>query len=122
MAQTKKKRRKKHRGTQAGTVERAHHRAQRSSAPSSRGEIREAARQRRQERWDTPPTWRGAFNRAAIAAVIFGVLVIVLFKEPIRSGVALAAFMLLLYIPMSYYTDRLIYNRRQKQKAAGRER
>jgi Flp pilus assembly protein TadB len=120
MAQTKRKRRKKHKGTQAGTVERPHHRAHRSSRPTSRAEVRQTARQRREERWDTPPTWRGALNRAAIAALIFGVLVVVLFKEPVQSGFALAAFMLLMYIPMSYYTDRLIYNRRQKQKAAGR--
>jgi hypothetical protein len=31
----------------------------------------------------------------------------------------LAGFMFLLYIPMSYYTDKLIYNRRQAQKAKG---
>ena len=120
MAQTRRKRRKKHKGTQAGTVERAHHRSHRSSRPSSRGEVRQTARERREARYDTPPSWRGAINRAAIAAVIFGVLVVVIFKEPVQSGIALAAFMLLLYIPMSYYTDRLIYRRRQKLKARGR--
>ena len=120
MAQTKRKRRKKHKGTQAGTVERPHHRAQRSGRATTRAEVRQTARERREARWDTPPTWRGALNRAAIAALIFAALVVVIFKEPIESAVALAAFMLLMYIPMSYYTDRLIYNRRQKQKAAGR--
>jgi hypothetical protein len=27
--------------------------------------------------------------------------------------------MVLVYLPLSYYTDRFIYNRRQRQKAAG---
>jgi len=30
--------------------------------------------------------------------------------------------MIALYLPMSYYTDRFLYNRRQRQKQAGSAR
>ena len=114
MAQTKRKR--KHRGTQAGTVERAGATHASRRRPQNRAEARDIARQRRAERLDRPPTWRGALNRAAIAAAVFGVLVILAFQRPIVEGVTLAAVMLLVYIPMSYFTDTLIYNRRQRKK------
>ena len=121
MAQTKKKRRRKHRGNQAGIVERPHHRAggAKSAKPASRQEAREMARQRRAERFDKPPTWRGAMVRAGIAALVFAVLVIVLFDEKLPTALTLAAFTFVMYIPMSYLTDRMLFNRRQKQKAAG---
>ena len=41
---------------------------------------------------------------------------VVLFKRPIGAGIALAALMIFMYPPMSYYTDRFLYNRRQRQK------
>ena len=117
MAQTKRKR--KHRGTQAGTVEaRAHNARGPSGRPKTKEEVRAEARRRRAERFDTPPTLKGAFQRAGIAAVIFVVLVIVAFGEKPATGIALGAFMLLLYVPMSYATDKLLYNRRQRKKQA----
>ena len=114
MAQTRRKRRRKHRGTQAGTVERAH----RPGQPKTRQEARQIARQRRTERLDKPPTWRSAANRAAIAAALFGVLVVVAFGKPVATGVFLTAFMMLVYIPLGYLTDLAIYRFRQRRKAA----
>ena len=75
--------------------------------------MRSQANERRAERLDRPPTWRGALNRAALMAAIFGVLVVVAFGRSPLQGATLAAFMLVLYIPMSYYTDRFIYQRRR---------
>ena len=119
MAQARRKRSRKHRGTQAGTVERPAPAASRGR-PSTRSDARKQAAERRAERLDRPPTWRGALNRAALMAAIFGVLVVVAFgREPVQ-GFALAGLMLVVYIPMSYYTDRFIYGRRQRQKAGGR--
>jgi hypothetical protein len=112
MAQTKRKRRRKHRGTQAGTIERAG----RTGRPQTRQEAKQITRQRRAERLDRPPTWRSALNRAAIAAALFGVLVVVLFGRPVSAGVFLAAFMFLLYIPLGYGTDMVIYRVRQRRK------
>jgi hypothetical protein len=115
MAQTRKRRNRKHRGTPAGTIERAG----RTGRPRTGEEAKQIARDRRAARLDKPPTWRGAMQRAAIAAALFGVLVIVLFSRDIAQGVALAAFMFLLYIPLGYGTDLMIYRYRQRKKQAG---
>jgi hypothetical protein len=113
MAQTKRKRTRKHRGTPAGTIERAG----RTGRPQTREEAKKIARQRRSERLDTPPTWKSAVNRAAIAAALFGVLVILAFGRSVAQGVILAGFMFLLYIPLGYVTDTTIYRFRQRRKA-----
>lgn len=115
MAQTKRKRTRKHRGTPAGTIERAG----RTGRPQTREDAKQIARQRRQERLDKPPTWKGAVNRAAIAAAVFGVLVILAFGRSVPEGVVLAGFMFLLYIPLGYATDTFIYRFRQRKKQAG---
>ena len=112
MAQTKKKRRRKHRGTPAGTVERAG----RTGRPQTRKDAKAIARERRTERLDRPPTWRGAVNRAAVAAIVFGVLVIAAFGQEVSSGVSLAALMFVLYIPLGYATDSAIYRFRQRRR------
>lgn len=114
MAQTKRKRTRKHRGTPAGTIERAG----RTGRPQTREDAKQISRERRAARLDKPPSWKGAINRAAIAAVLFGVLVVVLFKEEVSRGALLAAFMFLLYIPLGYATDTLIYRFRQKRRQA----
>jgi hypothetical protein len=112
VAQSKPKRRRKHRGTQAGTIERAG----RTGSARTRQDAKQIARQRRSERLDQPPTWRSAVNRAAIAAAVFGLLVVVLFGRNIAAGAALAAFMFLLYIPLGYLTDSAIHRFRQRRK------
>ena len=57
-------------------------------------------------------------NRAAIAAAVFGVLVVALFNRSMAEGTGLAAFMFLLYIPLGFITDKMIYSYRMKKKAA----
>ena len=114
MAQTKRKRTRKHRGTPAGTIDRPG----RAGRPQTRQDTKQSAQQRRQERLDRPPTWRGAVNRAAIAAAVFGVLVVLAFGRPIAQGVLLAAFMFFVYIPLGYVTDSALYRFRRRRKAA----
>jgi hypothetical protein len=114
MAQTRRKRTRKHRGTPAGTIERAG----RTGRPRTAGEAKQIAAKRREERLNTPPTWRGAVNRAAIAAAVFGVLVVLLFQQDVSQGVVLAALMFLLYIPLGYFTDTMIYRFRQRRRQA----
>lgn len=124
MAQTKKKRQTKHRGNAAGQVE-ARGRTGRKPSEDERkgkGSAKTDARARRLERLDTPPTWRGAFNRAAMATIFFFLLLVVLFRDqPFAGKVFIAVFMLFVYVPMGYYTDLFIYRRRQAKKlqAAG---
>ena len=116
MAQTKRKRRRKHKGTPAGTVV-----STTKAKPKGKGDPKADARARRQERMDRVPTWRGAVQRAAIAAVIFGVLLASpLFKRPIAQAAILTVFVFALYVPLGYGTDKLFYNMRQRRKAKGR--
>jgi hypothetical protein len=121
MAQTKRKRTRKHRGNAAGIVERPAHNSRGStaaSAPKGRSTKEQArldARQRRQERMSRPPTWKGATQRAGVAAGLFAVLITIFFKEKVATSITLAAFMLLLYIPLSYMTDNAIYKWRRKK-------
>jgi len=115
MAQTKRKRTRKHRGTPAGTIERAG----RTGRPQTREDAKRVARERRATRLDRPPTWRSAVNRAAIAAAVFGVLLVVLFSRSPGPAVVLAGLMFLLYIPLGYGTDLMIYRYRQRKKAQG---
>jgi hypothetical protein len=114
MAQTRRKRTRKHRGTPAGTIERSG----RTGRPQTRQDAKQISRQRRAERLNKPPTWRGAMQRAAIAAAVFGVLVVIIFKREVAQGVILAAFMFLLYIPLGFATDTFVYRLRQRRKQA----
>jgi hypothetical protein len=117
VAQTRKRRRRKHRGTQGGTIDRRG----RTSRPRNRQEARARARRTQVDRRDVPPTWRSSTNRALIAAGVFFVLLVLLFGQPVGSSIALAAFMLLLYIPMGYGIDRFFYNRRQAAKRRAKQ-
>ena len=110
MAQTKNKRKRKHRGTPAGTVER------RTGSSRVKKDAKQISRERRQERMNREPTWRGSLNRAAIAAVVFAVVAMLLLDQPPAGAAALAAFAFLLYVPSGYYMDKFIYQRRQRQK------
>ena len=111
MAQTKRKRRNtKHRGNAAGIVE---HRG-RTSRPPSPEERKKTARAERMNRYNKPPTWRSAANRALVATVLFVAVIVLALGQKVQSAVALGGFMLLLYIPIGYYTDSYFYNRRQR--------
>jgi hypothetical protein len=114
MAQTKRKRRRKHRGTAAGTIERAG----RTGKPQTREDAKQIARQRRAERLDKPPEWKSTINRAGIAAIVFAVLVVALFGRPIVSGLLLGVVMFAIYVPLGYATDSAIYRFRQRRKLA----
>jgi Flp pilus assembly protein TadB len=119
MAQTKKKRRRKHRGTQAGTIERAGRTGKPTGTRTpTKSEQRYASRRQGQQRphkFDKPPTWRGSVNRAAFAAVILAIFVAVVQKAP-AQGVLLGIVAMIFYVPMSYYTDRALYRRHQRKK------
>ena len=121
MAQTKRKRNRKHRGNAAGIVERPAHNSRSAGQtpdrrrPMTKDEARAAQRRKRQERMNRPPTWKGAAQRAGVAAVLFAVLVTLFFKEKVAASITLAAFMFVVYIPLSYTTDKALYNWRKKK-------
>jgi hypothetical protein len=117
MAQTKRRRRSKHRGNAAGTVEARGRTGRKPTGAESRKASKPTAAQRRLGRMDQPPTWRGAVVRAALAAGVFLLLVLVLFREPVGVAIPLAVFTLAIYIPIGYYVDLAIYRRRQRRQA-----
>ena len=129
MAQSRQKRKRRHRGTQAGTIE-ARGRTSRPSGsrsaasssakkkPANRAEARQMAQQKRAARFDQPPTWRSSLNRAAFAAALFGVLMLAL-GRPLIQAALLASIMVFMYLPLSYYTDKFLYNRVQRRKQRG---
>ena len=115
MAQTR--RRRKHRGTQSGSIDRRG----RGGRPRSRQEARARARRQMGNKRDAPPTWGSAVTRGLLGAGLFGVLLVTLFGQPAGSSIALAAAMVLIYIPMGHFMDRFFYNRRQATKRRERE-
>jgi len=122
MAQTKKKRSTKHRGNAAGIVETRGRTGRKPTAGERKLSAKEEAKQRREERTMKPPTWRSAINRAGISTVLFVVLVILLFKQPIPASLGLGAFVFLFYIPLGYYTDRFVYQRKLRKQQQQQER
>jgi hypothetical protein len=122
MAQTKRKRRTKHRGNAAGVVE-TRGRTSRPPSPEVRKQQRkDAARNDRMSRFNRPPSWRSAANRALITTLLFIAVIVLLLRQPVQQAIALGGFMLLLYIPIGYYTDSFFYKRRQQQLQKGKGR
>lgn len=120
MPPAKKKRRTKHRGNAAGIVETRGRTGRKPTADERKRGVREEARQRREERSLRPPTWRAAINRAAISAVLFVVLVVLLFGQKIGAAIALGCFVFLFYVPLGFFTDRFVYQRKlRKQQQSG---
>jgi hypothetical protein len=113
MAQTKKKRRRKRRGTQGGRIDTATR-----SKPRSRAEAKARARSKRKPaaRVDLPPTWRSSTIRGVTAAVIFFVVLLLIFKRPVGVALALGAFMLAFYIPAGYFIDMTLWRRRERTR------
>jgi hypothetical protein len=120
MAQTKKKRRRKRRGTQGGRVDSG----RRSGRPRSREEAKARARAGRSNgpKVDAPPTWQSAITRGVVAAVIFTALLMLLFKRPPGTAFGLGAFMLVFYIPAGYYIDTMLWRRRERARIRAREK
>jgi hypothetical protein len=116
MAQTKRKRRTKHRGNAAGMVE-VRGRTSKGGPSGSAGNGKGGAI--RTDRLDRPPTWRSAANRSAIATILF-VLVISFLQKNIAAAVAIGLVMFFVYTALGFYTDKWIYERRQAKKAAGK--
>jgi hypothetical protein len=118
MAQTRRKRQTKHRGNAAGVIESRGRTGRKPTAAEKSGDARARAREKERliDRRDRPPTWRGAFVRAMFAAVLMLLIVLLVFKQP-NQAIALFPVVLLMYVPISYYTDLWMFNRRQRNKA-----
>ncbi|UJA20303.1 hypothetical protein HJD18_08845 [Thermoleophilia bacterium SCSIO 60948] len=120
MAQTKKKRKRKHRGTQGGSVARGT-----GGRPRSREQARAQARQNAEDRRLREPTWGSAAVRGGVGALVFFVLMLLIFRNPLGQSVALAAFMFVVYVPLGLVIDRFFWKRRmaqiQRQRLAAKQ-
>jgi hypothetical protein len=121
MAQTRRKRQTKHRGNAAGVVESRGRTGRKPTAAEKSGKAGDAARAKEKvlDRRDRPPTWRGAFLRAMFAAILFLFAVLLVFNKSSNQAIGLFPVVLLMYTPISYYTDQWLYRRRQRSKARG---
>ncbi len=120
MAKTKRKRTRKHRGTQSGSIS-----AKPRGKPRNRAEARARAGQRSAKpKGPQPPTWGGAVLKGLLAAGLFFALFAGIFGRPLGASALTSLFMLVFYIPLSYYVDGFFYRRRlsqeQKQRQAGK--
>jgi hypothetical protein len=122
MAQTKRKRQTKHRGNAAGVVESRGRTGRKPTAAEKSGKgqaaiAREKALSKIDKR-DLPPTWRGAFYKAMVASVLLLLVMLFLLKQ--STGVAgLFPIILVGYTVISYFTDKWVFDRRQRKKAGG---
>lgn len=118
MAQTKKKRKRKHRGTQGGRIDNT-----RRARPRTREEAKARARSGRgapaKSRGSNPPSWRSAAIRGVVAAVLFVVLLKLIFKETIGQSLLFGAFMLVFYIPAGFYMDQWAWRKRERARMRG---
>ena len=126
MAQTKKKRRRKHRGTQGGRIDTRPARGR----PRSRAEAQARAKSRggkkrttgkAGERVPQPPSWSSAAKKGGIAAVFFVGLLALIGSNPVGSVIAGAVIGLGFYVPMAYVMDRFFYRRHLRKEAQQRQ-
>jgi Flp pilus assembly protein TadB len=119
MAQTRRKRRTKHRGTPAGTIET---RGRTGRPPSAEERKKQTRVNAREERLNRPPTWKSSIARAFVAAAIVFIFILVVNhskKNSVAGALLFTVIALLIYIPAGYYLETMMYRRRQRKKALG---
>ncbi len=116
MAQTKRKRRTKHRGNAAGSIE-VRGRTGRKPTPEERKQTaRQSGRARRTAK---PPSWKSAATKAGAMAVLLFALTqfnILGNNATVASGALLSLMAFVIYTPLAYVTDRFVYNRMLRQQ------
>jgi hypothetical protein len=120
MAQTKRKRRSKHRGNAAGTVEVRGRTSRPPEGAPARGGAKAAG-----AKGGRPPLKPATLQRSATKAAGFAVLLFVLTQvgvfgknQSIASSLILALLSFVLYTPLVFATDRWAYTRDQRRRGA----
>ena len=107
MGATKKRRQTKHRGNAAGMVE--------SRGRTNAGAIGGGSSPKGPQP-PKPPSWQRAMTKALIPLVLLLVLMPFLSKDKsITAILPLAVIAYVMYVPISYYSDRWVYDRFQKK-------
>ena len=125
MAQTKKKRRRKHRGTQGGRIDTRPVRGRARSRAEAQAKARSKTKKRKPgERVPQPPSWSSAAKKGGVAAIFFVGLLALIGSNPVGSLIAGVVIGVAFYIPMAYLLDRFMYQRylrKEAQKRAEKE-
>jgi hypothetical protein len=117
MAQTKRKRRTKHRGTAAGTVT---NRGRTGRPPTADERKKQSREQARQARLNAPPTWSGARKRAMLAAGFMFIFLLLTSKGNVLAAALFGVFAFALYVPSGYYLESYLFRRRQRKQEESR--
>lgn len=124
MPRAPRTRRTKHRGNAAGMIEsrgrtgRKPSAAEKGSSTGSNSSGGSRSGSARKNRYDSPPTWKGAAWRAAIAAaVVYAVSTVLIKHTTPAKNLILVPIVLALYMPIIFYTDQFMYRRQQRRKS-----
>jgi Flp pilus assembly protein TadB len=119
MAQTRRKRRTKHRGTPAGTIEARGRTGRPLTAEERKKQDRVSAREKR---LNTPPTWKSSITRALLASGLVFVFLLLTSKghNKLATALIIAVVAMVIYVPAGYYLELMLYRRRQRRKAVRR--
>ena len=116
MAQTKRKRRTKHRGNAAGSIEARGRTGRKLTAEEQKKSS--GGRPNPRDRVRKPPTWNSAAMKAgAMAVLLFALTQIGILGSKdttITQSLFLSLMAFVLYTPLAYMTDRWVYGRQQK--------
>ena len=120
MAQTKRKRRSKHRGNAAGTVEARGRTSRPQPAAARKQQAKEAARE---ERLSRPPSWKRSAKTAGLAGAFMFIFLFIVTPSSkhtnrFASAILLAVLAMVIYVPAGYYLERFLWQRRMAKKAA----
>ena len=119
MAQTKKKRRRKHRGTQGGRIDRRPARGRARSRAEAQARARNRSKKKGGPRVPEPATWSSALKKGGVAAVLFFALLMLFGQNPLAAA-GVGVLMLGFYVPMAFTLDRFLYQRHLRKEAQKR--
>jgi hypothetical protein len=120
MAQTKKKRRRKQRGTQGGRIDTRPARGRARSRAEAKSQARSRTKKKKGgPRVPQPASWSSALKKGGVAAVLFVGLLAFMGQAPLAS-LAVGVLMLGFYVPMAFLMDRFFYQRFLRKEAQQR--
>ena len=123
MAQTKKKRRRKHRGTQGGRIDTRPARGRARSRAEAQARARSRTKGKKGKggpRTPQPASWSSALKKGGVAAILF-VGVLALMGQAPGLSLVVGVLMLGVYVPMAYTLDRFVYQRYLRKEAKKRQ-
>jgi hypothetical protein len=94
-----------------------------ATKPTDKGKASPAAGRGRAGRIPPPPSWRRSVRRGSIWGGIVLVTVVFLFQDmPLAARLAWGLLYALLFIPLTYWVDRMVYRGHLRREAKARER